>query len=156
MRVLTARVLAVTAILWSAALFVAAHAAGRAPGAVLSAIPTWRPPLGGLTATVYGIGSFVCHQRPERSFHLWSAQLPVCARCTGIYVGAAAAALAGAVLRVSRPAVWLAAAATPAAATLVYEWTLGVTPSNGIRAASGLVLGAMVMAVLLTEVRDGR
>jgi uncharacterized membrane protein len=155
MRVLTARALAVTAVLWSAAIFAAAYAAGRLPGGVTSAIPTWRPPSGGLTAAVYGIGSFLCHQRPERSFHLWSAQLPVCARCTGIYVGAAAAALAGAAFRISRPAAWLAAAATPAAATLVYEWTLGVTPSNAIRAASGLVLGAMVMAVLLSEVRDG-
>src|SRR5438067_12965322 len=42
---------------------------------------------------VYLIGSIVCHQRPERSFHLWSAQLPVCARCTGIYAGAAVAAI---------------------------------------------------------------
>ena len=26
---------------------------------------------------VYGIGSVICHQLPERSFHLWSAQMPV-------------------------------------------------------------------------------
>jgi hypothetical protein len=31
----------------------------------------------------------ICHQRPERSFHLLGTQLPVCARCMGIYVGAA-------------------------------------------------------------------
>ena len=37
---------------------------------------------------VYAIGSLVCHQLPERSYHLWTAQLPVCARCTGIYFGA--------------------------------------------------------------------
>ena len=41
---------------------------------------------------VYGIGSLVCHQLPARSFHLWSAQMPVCARCAGIYFGAAVAA----------------------------------------------------------------
>jgi uncharacterized membrane protein len=42
---------------------------------------------------VYGIGSLVCHQLPERSYHLWTTQLPVCARCTGIYLGALFGAL---------------------------------------------------------------
>ena len=37
---------------------------------------------------VYGIGSLVCHQLPQRSYRLWSAQMPVCARCAGIYAGA--------------------------------------------------------------------
>jgi uncharacterized membrane protein len=38
-------------------------------------------------AAVYGFGSFICHQLPERSFHLGGFQLPVCARCLGVYVG---------------------------------------------------------------------
>jgi len=33
------------------------------------------------------IGSAVCHQMAERSFILQGQQLPVCARCTGIYSG---------------------------------------------------------------------
>ncbi len=33
------------------------------------------------------IGSAVCHQMAERSFILEGKQLPVCARCTGIYSG---------------------------------------------------------------------
>ena len=48
----------------------------------------------GLVVAVYGVGSIICHQRPERSFHLWAAQIPVCARCAGIYVGAAVMAAA--------------------------------------------------------------
>ena len=32
-----------------------------------------------------------CHQRPERSFHIWGKQLPLCARCTGIVLGQLAA-----------------------------------------------------------------
>jgi uncharacterized membrane protein len=150
MRLMAARALAATAILWSATIFAAAYAGGRMHSAVTSS----------LAAIVYGIGRVLCHQRPERSFHLWSVQLPVCARCTGIYAGAAGAALAGfagfASRRVPPPLVVLILAASPALATLLYEWTTGAMPSNGIRAASGVLLGGAVMAVLLGEVRDGR
>jgi len=33
--------------------------------------------------------ALVCHQRPERSFWIFGAPVAVCARCLGIYVGAA-------------------------------------------------------------------
>src|SRR5512144_352505 len=46
-----------------------------------------------LAAAVYGIGGVVCHQLPERSFHWHGAQLAVCARCTGLYLGACASAI---------------------------------------------------------------
>ena len=42
-----------------------------------------------LTLAVYQAGSLVCHQRPERSFHLAGVQLPVCARCFGLYLSGA-------------------------------------------------------------------
>jgi uncharacterized membrane protein len=42
--------------------------------------------------------AFVCHQRPERSFWLLGAPVAVCARCLGIYIGAAI----GFLLRTSR------------------------------------------------------
>jgi uncharacterized membrane protein len=48
----------------------------------------------GLAGLVYAVGALVCHQQPERSFHLGDAQLPVCARCLGLYAGAAAGTLA--------------------------------------------------------------
>lgn len=35
-------------------------------------------------------GGLFCHQLPERSPHLWGAQLPLCWRCTGIALGACA------------------------------------------------------------------
>ena len=47
-----------------------------------------------LSALVYAFGSLVCHQRPERSFYLGQAQVPVCARCFGLYLGAAIGAIA--------------------------------------------------------------
>lgn len=46
-------------------------------------IPTW-PILG--KANLFGYA--VCHQLPERSFHLGGAQLPLCARCSGTFLGA--------------------------------------------------------------------
>ena len=36
----------------------------------------------------------VCHQRPERSFFLFGGSVAVCARCLGIYLGAAMGLLA--------------------------------------------------------------
>lgn len=36
------------------------------------------------------VGYAICHQIPERSFHIDGHQLPLCARCTGIYMGALA------------------------------------------------------------------
>jgi uncharacterized membrane protein len=47
---------------------------------------------------VYAASSYICHQRPERSFHLAGAQLPVCARCFGLYLGGAVGALGAAAI----------------------------------------------------------
>src|SRR2546429_4828759 len=43
--------------------------------------------------TIYQAFSFLCHQIPERSFHVAGYQFAVCSRCTGIYTGFAMAAL---------------------------------------------------------------
>jgi uncharacterized membrane protein len=42
--------------------------------------------------------ALVCHQRPDRSFWIFGAPVAVCARCLGIYLGAAV----GLLLRTSR------------------------------------------------------
>ena len=105
---------------------------------------------------VYAIGHLICHQLPARSFHLWGAALPVCARCTGIYIGAAVTSI----LLWARPRAHdardintdsaasarrlLLAALAPTAITLAYEWTTGITPANWIRALAGAPLGAAV------------
>jgi uncharacterized membrane protein len=36
---------------------------------------------------LYALFDPVCHQLPERSFHLWSEPLAVCHRCSGLYLG---------------------------------------------------------------------
>jgi len=135
---------------WAALIVAAAWLAGR-PHASL--------PASALIAAVYTIGSLVCHQLPERSFHLGAALLPVCARCTGIYLGAVAGAAfalrasASRGLRVARARLILALAVAPTLATLAYEWTTGIMPSHEIRAAAGAVIGAAVawLVVAATE-----
>lgn len=74
----------------------------------------------GLTALViYQSFSFICHQMPERSFHLEGHPLAVCARCFGLYAGLAAGVLAYPLVRSLRSAYaapargWLIAAALP-------------------------------------------
>jgi len=115
-----------------------------------------------LSAAVYYSGSLICHQRPERSFWLWGAQFPVCARCTGIYAGAALGVIAAWArlkpdttgdVRASNfrrtARLTLVTASLPTALTLLYEWTTGVTPANWIRAASGVALGAAAALVVM-------
>ncbi len=48
------------------------------------------------------LGGGVCHQLPERSLHLGGTGLPLCARCTGTYLGALCAMVAIALLRRTR------------------------------------------------------
>ena len=122
------------------------------PLATFASSRTYPPtPVYLLSFGTYLVGSLLCHQRPDRSFFLWGSQMPVCARCTGIYAGAAIAALAlpfFARLKPSRSTggarMLLILSIVPAAATLGYEWTTGNTPANWIRAVSGLPIGAVV------------
>jgi uncharacterized membrane protein len=133
------------AIVWAGVIPLAALAAGSANGASV---------VYAFAIGVYGIGHVICHQLPVRSFHLWGAALPVCARCTGIYVGAAVTALLISVrpVRTTPSAAsarrLLIAALFPTALTLAYEWTTGVMPANWIRALAGMPLGAAVIWLL--------
>ncbi len=45
----------------------------------------------GLLGKADAIGYSVCHRISERSFHIGSYQLPLCARCSGMYLGAVTA-----------------------------------------------------------------
>ena len=110
-------------------------------------------------AFVYGLGSFICHQIPERSFHLAGFQLPVCARCLGIYVGVAGGVAFVRIRRGSGRAVaqmprrelqWLAAlAAAPTLVTVALEMVGAWHPSNSTRALAGAPLGVLVGLVVM-------
>lgn len=131
-------VFAVLAIGWLALLIVAPVAP--------TAVATW----------LYAIGSFICHQRSERSFHIEAAQLPVCARCLGIYAGAAIGTLSRLVPG-SDPAVRartvLIASAVPTLVTLVLEWTDVWAATNLVRAAAGVPLGLAAAFVLIPRLK---
>ena len=141
-------------------------AAGSLLWAGVLPLAAWLRSVPGATAAlftflIYGIGSVICHQQPERSFYVGSIPLPVCARCTGIYAGGAVVAMA--VLAgcrfplhpAARVRVWLGAAAVPAVLSLLYEWGTARTPSNTIRAATGVLIGAAVAAAVFALLQDG-
>jgi uncharacterized membrane protein len=145
-----ARLLAIAALSWASVLPPAvAGAGGDHP-------PTF------LTIAVYGIGYFICHQRPERSFQWDTVPWPVCARCLGLYVGAALSALIllltahPSSLSPARARLWISAAAAPAVASLVYEWTTGHVPSNLVRAATGFVLGSVASWIVIAFIDESR
>jgi uncharacterized membrane protein len=121
----------------------------------------WRADTGtaGWTRVVYLAASRVCHQRPERSFATDGVQWPVCARCSGLYLAAPVGALvAGFSLRRRRSQArmrWgLVAAAVPTAVTVGLEWAGLAAPSNLVRAAAALPLGALVAYVIVRTAAD--
>lgn len=129
-----AAALTAAAFLW-ALILVSAPTALRSP---LFATPA---------AGMYAASARICHQRVERSFHHAGIQLPVCARCTGIYLSAAAGALG--VWLFARPRravsarVALLIAALPTAVTWMLEHVGGVPFSNLTRAVAAIPLGAV-------------
>ncbi|HMB82258.1 MAG TPA: DUF2085 domain-containing protein [Vicinamibacterales bacterium] len=134
------------AVAWALLLIAAPFAVSRPHPTTLFSV---------LALGVYEMGRAVCHQLPARSYYLWGAQMPVCARCTGIYFGALLGIVGARAFQVSRrrsakslalhrTRIALALAVAPTLITLVYEWTTGVTPSHAIRAAAGIPIGAAV------------
>jgi uncharacterized membrane protein len=117
---------------------------------IVAAPLLWTP----LAGVLYAVGSLICHQLPERSFHLHGFQLPVCGRCLGLYGGAALGSAVGATaggrraldaLRGARglPLAWwiTAFAAVPTLVTVVVEWGVGGAVSNATRAIAAVPLG---------------
>jgi uncharacterized membrane protein len=112
-----------------------------------------------VVAIIFAAGSLICHQKPERSFFLDGHQLPVCARCTGLYLSAAAAFIGWIGFKIARgwrpiafaPGVavrLIVLAAIPTALSLA-SGTLGVWDgSNTTRALLAIPLGASAGAIL--------
>ena len=101
-----------------------------------------------MAAATYVTGGLVCHQRPERSFSLWGTQVPVCARCAGLYATAPLGALLG-MLTVRRRRrssagglrLLLLVTAVPTVVTVFGEIVGLVSPTNLVRALLAAPLG---------------
>lgn len=114
----------------------------------------------------YAVGSLICHQLADRSFHLGAVQLPVCARCLGIYGGFVVAVTAAFSRLVPGSAFarlmdrhrgltpdaarWMVGVgAAPTAITVIAEWGGVWQTSNAARFAAGLPLGSAVGVVVI-------
>ena len=109
-------------------------------------------------AAAYLFGSTVCHQRPDRSFHIAGVRLPVCTRCTGLYLAAPFGLLLAARRRRSethREAVrlLLMASAVPTLVTVLLEVLRVWQPSGVVRALAAIPLGAAVAWIVGATLR---
>jgi hypothetical protein len=86
--------------------------------------------------------STVCHQAPERCFAWFGGPMPVCARCLGVYLGLAAAAV--------RPVRAPTAAIVALGAATGLDWLLNLAP-NGPRCALALAFVWLAGARLLAS-----
>ena len=120
------------------------------------------------TEIVFLAGSLICHQRPDRSFFWAGHQLPVCARCTGLYLSALTGVLAWAAIKSAtrwqrRPIdprtarALFVAAAMPTAISLA-SGSLGIWDGSNITRALiavplGATAGVIVAAVATKDLR---
>jgi uncharacterized membrane protein len=123
----------------------------------------------GLLGKADAIGYAVCHRIDLRSFHLGDRQLPLCARCTGTFLGVLAGALLMAALGRGSSSVWPSRRILAVLGLAVVAWGLdGVnsyaalfprlphlyTPQNWLRLTTGTFMGMAVVAVFLPAVNQ--
>ncbi|MDX6404704.1 MAG: hypothetical protein QOH70_2159 [Blastocatellia bacterium] len=107
-------------------------------------------------SSIYKTFSFVCHQIPERSFHLAGHPFGVCSRCTGLYTGFAVAALvyplARSLRRTDTPSrLWLVLATLP----LVIDFALGYFSIWENTHLSRFLTGALLSSVAVFYIMPG-
>ena len=87
---------------------------------------------------------FICHGRVERSLELFGVPMPICARCTGIYIGLLAGLLGFWLIRyVSEKTMRVASmlAITPLAIDGLTQLTGLRESTNPLRIATGVIAG---------------
>lgn len=100
------------------------------------------------SAALYLFFSRICHQLPDRSWHIHGAQLALCIRCTAISFGFLAGLL---VLRRPRTR-WF----TLSVAITIAEWLLAFVlfDSEILRAATGILVGATAAPIVRKGVEE--
>lgn len=115
------------------------------------------------SSPLYFFFSHLCHQMPERSFHLGDHQLAVCSRCFGVYfgllLGLAIYPLWRSIENIDPlPRIWLFASMIP----IAIDWSLGAfgiwDNNHASRFITGLILGVgcatYIMPALVEIVRN--
>lgn len=107
-------------------------------------------------AAIYKVFSYVCHQIPERSFHLDGHKFGVCSRCTGLYAGFAVAALIYPLARSLQrtdtpPRRWLILATLP----LLFDFALGYFSIWQNTHLSRFLTGALLSSVAVFYIMPG-
>ena len=109
-----------------------------------------------IAAPIYKAFSFVCHQIPERSFHLSGEKFGVCSRCTGLYAGFAVAALVYPLVRslkrTETPSrLWLILAALPLGVDFALSY-FSIWQNNHL---SRFLTGALLSSVAVFYIMPG-
>jgi uncharacterized membrane protein len=117
----------------------------------------------GLATQIYAFYSYICHQKPERSFYVLGYQLAVCSRCFGVYFGLLAGTATYPIWRnvdnvEPLPRIWLFLSLVP----IGIDWTLGVLGiwenTFASRFITGMILGSacavFVIPALVEIVRN--
>ena len=115
------------------------------------------------SSPLYLFFSNLCHQMPDRSFHILEHQLAVCSRCFGVYFGLLAGLIAYPLWRNIEnidplPRLWLFASMVP----IGIDWSLGMLDiwqnNHASRFITGLILGVgcatYIMPALVEIVRN--
>ncbi len=96
---------------------------------------------------------FQCHGRLDRTLVLAGQHLPICSRCTGIYLGLGlAAAIARPRLEARGRRIWIVAAAVAMVSDVVLQDLTGHAPWHAVRLATGLLLAWPVALTVLDAV----
>lgn len=95
---------------------------------------------------IYRAFSYLCHQIPERSFHIFGHPFAVCARCTGIYSGLTLGFLVYPLFRSLRHAespsrIWLLLAPVPTGIDFMLGYTGIWANTHYSRLLTGAILG---------------
>ena len=118
-----------------------------------------------LASQIYTFFSYICHQKPERSFFVLGYQFSVCSRCFGVYFGLLAGIATYPLWRKvddvqPLPRIWLFLSLVP----IGIDWLLGVLDiwenTYASRFITGLILGfacaVFVIPALVEIVRNLR
>ncbi len=112
---------------------------------------------GAVSSPLYTFFSYICHQQPERSFHILGEQFGVCSRCFGVYLGLVIGVIAYPIWRgvetiepVAR--FWLFVSLIP----ITIDWSLtafGIWENTQVsRLMTGLILGIACATFILPAV----